>query len=226
MEYVLYITAAALICLIILLSAPLWLGRMLLPGLTFALMRRFGWLAQKVAALIKPDLDIKILVNATNRYYARRYQDTPYRERAVFLPFCLKPPNCPAAVNKHEGLLCQSQCEGCALGRLRQEAINLGYGWVYVVPSSTILKNQDIMPSSQFIKTKITEHAPSAALGVICAWHLRNRLLPSHKKVGRQGYVTQEGKDGTALHGVLLKGRNCKQAMVDWEDLRTALILK
>jgi hypothetical protein len=101
----------------------------------------------------------------------------------------------------------------------------MGYGWVYVVPSSQLLRREDIQPSSQFIKNKIAQHAPQAALGVICAWHLRNRLLPSHRRVGRRGYRTGTRRQGAALRGVLLGGRNCRQAVVDWEEVRAAMRL-
>jgi hypothetical protein len=83
----------------------------------------------------------------------------------------------------------------------------------------------DLLPSAQFIKAKISQHQPGAALGVICPWHLRNRMLPSHKKLGRSGYVTNDNKHGAALRGVLLKGKNCARPQVDWEELRQAMLL-
>ncbi|MDR1397860.1 MAG: DUF116 domain-containing protein [Desulfarculales bacterium] len=224
MEYGLYILALAGLLLLLALGAPFWLGRMLCPALTFALMRRLGSGLHRFFSFIKPDLDIILLVKAANRYYARDYRAAPFSERAIFLPVCLCPRGCPAPVSKEDGLLCAGQCPDCSLGRLRREAAALGYGWIYVVPSSQLMKNENLPPSSQFIKNKITQHAPRAALGVICAWHLRNRLLPSHKKIGSKGYVSG-GKKGTALYGVLLRGRNCRQASVDWEEVRTAMAL-
>jgi hypothetical protein len=225
MEYGLYMAGAAFFALALILSSPFWLGRMLCPALTFAFMRRLGRWIHRLFSLIRPDLDMELLVKASNRYYARAYQAAPMSERAIFLPFCLRPRACPAAISQEEGLLCASQCPECALGRLRREALDMGYGWVYVVPSSQLLKREDILPSSQFIKNKIARHSPRAALGVICAWHLRNRLLPSHRRIGSQGYFTQNRKQGAALHGVLLGGRNCRQAVVDWEQVREAMRL-
>jgi hypothetical protein len=226
MEYGLYIFALAALLLLLALGSPFWLGRMLCPALTFALMRRLGWGLHRLFSVIKPDLDISLLVKAANRYYAKDYQRAPFSARAIFLPACLRPRVCPARISKEEGVLCAGQCPDCALGRLRREAVALGYGWVYVVPSSQLMKNEDLLPSSQFIKNKITRHAPQAALGVICAWHLRNRLLPSHKKIGSKGYMSADRKKGTALYGVLLRGRNCRQAAVDWEAVRAAMRLR
>lgn len=226
MEYVVYIILILLAGFLLLASSPLWLGRMLLPGFSFAMARRFGIITGRLFTFIKPDLDMQLLVKASNRYYIKKYENTPYQERVVFLPFCLRPQHCPAAISPEDGLLCMSQCVGCKLGELRAEALAMGYGRVYVVPSSRILKNQNLLPSSQFIKAKISEHSPQAAVGVICAWHLRNRLLPSHKKIGNKGYITSEKQKGAVLYGVLLKGRNCAGAQVDWEALEQAIRLK
>jgi hypothetical protein len=211
--------------LLLLASAPFWAGRIFAPSITFALARRFGQAAHRLLSPLRPDLDMTLLVKAANRYYQNRYQNTPYAARILFLPFCLRPPGCPAAISKEQGLMCQSQCRGCRLGELRSEALTAGYGWVYVAPSSSLLKTMDLLPSSQFIKAKISQHQPGAALGVICPWHLRNRMLPSHKKLGRTGYVTHDKKRGAALRGVLLKGKNCARPQVDWEELRQAMLL-
>lgn len=223
-DILLVIIFVIITALIAVLLAPWWLGRMLLPSFTFAFVRKFSQTMFRLAALIKPDLDMSILVKASNRYYATAYENAPYSRRVMFLPFCLKPRHCPALVSRHEGLMCESQCAGCTLGDLRKEALALGYGWVYVVPSSRILKKENLLPSSQFIKQKITEHQPLATLGVICAWHLRNRLLPSHKKISNKGYVTSNRQQGAALHGLLLKdNRQCFSATVDWQQLRQAM---
>ncbi len=223
-EYLLYAFLALILAFLLLVGAPFIVGR-LLPGAGFAFMRRFGAFSERLFHFIKPDMDIKILVAASNCYYKKTYQRTPYSQRFVFLPFCLKPQNCPAPITAEEGLLCRGQCQGCKLGELRQEALALGYSRVYVVPSSRLVKGLNLPPSSQFIKAKIAQYQPRAALGVICAWHLRNRLLPSHKKVGRQGYVTQDKQKGAALFGVLLEGKNCAAAKVDWDRLRNAMHL-
>jgi hypothetical protein len=226
MDYIFYIMAALLGGIALVASAPLWSGRIFMPFITFALARRFGQVAHKLLSLIKPDLDITLLVKAANRYYQNQYQNTPYGARILFLPFCLKAPGCPAPITKEQGLMCQSQCHNCNLGKLRSEALAAGYGWVYVVPSSRLLTTMDLLPSSQFIKTKISLHKPGAALGVICPWHLRSRMLPSHKKLGRKGYVTSDRQQGAALRGILLKDKNCAGPQVDWEAVRQAMLLK
>ena len=114
--------------------------------------------------------------------------------------------------------MCDGSCPGCAVGELRGEALELGYAKVYVVPSSRIMRNRGLSRSDQFIKRKIKEHGPCGALGVTCGWHLRNRLLAKHS-FDRKGYG-EAGKPKSVIQGLLLKGRNCKQSQVDWEELR------
>lgn len=215
------IVVLGLLCLIL---APWLVGRLFLPGLTLGLLRRGGRIFGRLLDRLRPGLDLKLLVRAGNRMFFRRYAATPYRSRLLFLPFCLRPLDCPAQVHPERGLCCSGPCPGCELGRLRQEALDLGYGEVYVVPSSRLVRDQGLLPSDQFIKAKLRQHAPLAALGVVCEWHLRNRLLPKHK-VARSGYRVKEGVKA-ALHGVLLEAKNCREAKVDWEQVRRAMLLK
>jgi hypothetical protein len=147
-------------------------------------------------------LEFKLLVAAGNRLFGRKFAAAPYQRRLLFLPFCLRPLHCPAEVHPETGLCCLGSCPDCELGRLRQEALDLGYEQVYVVPSSRIMSGRGLLPSHQFIKAKLAQHAPLAALGVVCEWHLRQRLLPE-TRVGRSGYQVRQGVKA-ALHGVLL----------------------
>lgn len=222
-EYILYTLLALAGVVAVLALAPLLFGRMILPGLTMSLFSRFGGLFKRRFDSIKPGLDLKIIVRAGNRYYRRAFAATPFDQRILFVPFCLRPRDCPAPVDPEMGMLCTGGCPGCELGELRGEALALGYQQVYVVPSSRMLKDPAIRPSSQFIKDKLKEHSPQAALGVVCAWHLRKRLIPKFN-VGRKGFAAGDGVS-SVLQGVLLTGRNCKSATVDWNRLRRLLHL-
>ena len=126
---------------------------------------------------IKPGAELKLLVDAGNRRFRRQFARTPFQDRLLFLPFCLRPRDCPAPVDRDSGLICQSQCPGCPVGEARERALALGYQAVYVVPSSRMMRGRGLLPSDQFIKGKLMEHQPGAALGVVCAWHLQNRLM-------------------------------------------------
>lgn len=203
---------------VVLLLAPLFLGRMFFPQATLKLFHRCGKIFSKILSPIDPELDLNLLVKAANRLFRDRFAKTPYGKRILLLPFCLRPLDCPADVHPEEGLLCDSSCENCAVGEIRTEALDLGYAKVYVVPSSRIMRNRGLSRSDQFIKRKIKEHGPGGALGVTCGWHLRNRLLAKHS-FKREGYG-EEGKPKSVIQGLLLEGRNCKQAQVDWQELR------
>jgi hypothetical protein len=109
------------------------------------------------------------------------------------------------------------------LGRVRNEALALGYARVYVVPSSRLMREMSLLPSDEFIQKKLKEHDPAAALGVTCGWYLRNRLLAKYE-VGDAGYHPDKASQRkTVFQGVLLAARNCRQAKVDWEKVRCLL---
>jgi len=185
--------------------------------LLLAAFRRWGGAFSRLAARISPGLDLRILVGLANRHFRRAYRHTPFAQRALFLPFCLRPADCPAEVSQDHGLLCSGNCPGCRLGGLTGRARELGYAAVYVVPSSRLLPGRGLKPSDSFIMHKLKEHGPAAALGVVCGWHLRNRLLPRYQ-VGRRG-VDLGGGRAAALQGMLLKAKRCRGASVDWARL-------
>ena len=212
-----------------LLLGPLLFGRLFMPSLTLALFRRGSWLLAGFLDRISPGLDLRLMVRAGNRYFRKAFRTTPFGRRVMFLPFCLRPVDCPAEVDPAIGLCCRGDCPDCEVGRVRAEALALGYAAVYVVPSSRIMHGRGLLPSDQFIKTKLKEHAPGAALGVTCPWHLRNRLLAKHT-VRRGSYASLDGQGGgrrikSVLQGVLMDGRNCHKGTVNWAKLRACLRL-
>ena len=219
MAYYYVIPAGALVFLA-LLAGPLLFGRMFMPRLTLKAVKKFGKVVARVMDRIKPGLDLRLLVRAGNRYFADQFARTPFEHRSLFIPICLCPPLCPAEVDRDQGLVCRKDCPGCKVGELIQEAENLGYGRVFVVPSSTLMPQKGLMRSDRFIKTKIQDPEVWAALGMVCAWHLRNRLLPNHS-VGSKGYDSDNGqKKGTVIQGVLLDRKKCRGANVDWDEVR------
>ncbi len=207
----------AVLC--VLLMGPMLIGRMFMPRLTLALFSRFGGWLSKVLDQISPGLDLRLIVRAGNKYFRKKFGQAPFDKRVLFLPFCLRPLDCPAEVDPQEGLCCDASCTDCEIGDVSRQARDLGYAAVYVVPSSRMMPDQGLLPSDQFIKTKLKQHAPDAALGVVCPWHLRNRLLKKHT-VSRRGVPTGQQGVRSALQGVLLDGRNCRAANVDWDQVR------
>ena len=218
-----YILLGMAVAFGILLLGPLFFGRIFMPRLTLKAFTRWGKFLASWLDKITPGLDLKLMVKAGNRYYKKAYAATPYEDRAFFIPFCLRPKDCPAEVDKKLGLLCDGSCEGCKVGRVRNQALELGYGHVFVVPSSRLMKNMDLLPSSEFMLQKIREIKPKATFGVVCDWHLRNKIM-TRFKVGSSGLDAGENVR-TVLQGVLLDRMNCKNATVDWKAVERALTL-
>ena len=182
-----------------------------------ALSRILGLLLIKVG----PRFDLSI-VKTGNKYFRKAFAATSYQSRLFFLPLCLRPLNCPALLDPDLGYLCQEACPDCELGQIRNEALKLGYRAVYIVPSSRMLHQEGIIPSDQFMRAKDKEHSPSAVLGVICLWYVRHRLLAKYT-IGLNGFSIDDGHPKTVVQGVLLKKMNCRNADVDWDQVRACM---
>lgn len=212
-----------IICVLLFAAAwPLFGGPMIWPDLTLLLIRKGANVVQAGLNLIRPGLGYRLLVKAVNRHYADRFAAVPFAERIMFLPYCLRPANCPAEYDPKMGMVCRGDCPDCRLGEVRAEALELGYGQVFIVPSSRLVRNQGLLPSHEFMKTKIKELAPQAAFGVVCEWHLKNRFIPSKSL---NGAGLKAGPKSSVLQGVLLNGMNCKAAQVDWSQVQERMRL-
>jgi len=210
-------------CLVVmmLLTGPFLFGRLYMPRVSLSIIRALNRMMGRLLNKIGPGLDLS-LVKAGNKYFRKAFAATSYQTRLFFLPLCLRPLNCPAHLDLDLGYLCQETCPGCELGQIRQEALELGYKAVYIVPSSRMIRKEGIVPSDQFMRAKIKEHSPSAVLGVICHWYFRHRLLAKYT-ISRSGYSIDSGHPKSVVQGVLLKKMNCRKAEVDWDQLRARM---
>ncbi len=221
-----YILLVLAFIFLILLAGPLLLGRIFMLRLTLAAVRLWGRWVARITDRLSPGWDLRLLVRAVNRYFHKSFIATPFEERILFLPICLKPADCLGEVDRDQGLVCDWRCPECPLALLRQEALSLGYGHVYVVPSSRLMPHQGLLPSDQFVRAKIREHDAAAALGVCCDYYLRHRLIAKHR-VDHRGYHAGEGHTRqSVLQGVLLDSRRCRGGTVDWEAVRRRMSLR
>jgi len=94
-----------------------------------------------------------MLIEIRNKVYLQQYSETPYTQRALFMPQCLRNPNCPAPLNE-EGIQCKN-CGRCGLGRIKEEAEQLGYIF-FIAPGATLIKRM------------VKKHKPQAILGIGC----------------------------------------------------------
>lgn len=196
----------------------------LLWGSLSGLRQMNQWMIRRLGPRTQ-DGYFRFLVNVGNRYFLKGFKATPYNQRLVFFPFCLCPPGCTGLIDPSLGILCRSQCPDCQLGRVRKEAIELGYAGVYVVPSARCLRKPNLMPSDLFIKEKLERHDARALIGVTCCWYLKTRLLPKYS-IKKEGYVPERSGPGYVLQGILLPQRKCSNATVDWELVLARLQLK
>jgi hypothetical protein len=205
--------------------AGLFYFRQFLLWVSLSFLRHLNQWAGRILESLHRDWNYKFLVKVGNRYFLKGFTGIPFSQRLIFLPFCLCPPGCPAAIDPARGMLCRSECPDCQLGRVRKEALELGYAEVYVVPSSRCLRRTDLAPSDVFIKEKVDRHGARALLGVTCCWYLKTRLLAKYS-FKKEGYVSERSGIGCALQGILLPQRKCSNATVDWEMVQDRIRLK
>jgi hypothetical protein len=124
----------------------------ILEGLTKAILRFLGLEDRELAGF---------LVKMHNVMNKQAFSDVPVRERAIFVPQCLRSAKCPARLTP-EGLKCQG-CGLCTIGQARQMLENLGYRLF-------------IVPGSSFIRRMVREYRPKAIIGVGCLSEVKEGL--------------------------------------------------
>jgi|GEM_PF-348570 len=99
-----------------------------------------------------------MLTSTRNALYRRSYRKTSYAARAIFLPQCLRHPDCPAKLSG-EGINCIN-CGRCGIGELKDFSEKLGYLFF-------------VVPGSSFVKRMIKQYRPKAVLGVGCPMEVK-----------------------------------------------------
>ncbi|MBD3388694.1 MAG: DUF116 domain-containing protein [Candidatus Altiarchaeales archaeon] len=102
---------------------------------------------------IEEDVVSNLVIEVRNLLYTRSYNKTPYKDRAIFLPQCLRNPKCPAPLTP-EGIKCMG-CGRCGIGAIKDEAERLGTR-VFIAPGSSLIKRM------------VKKYRPKAILGVGC----------------------------------------------------------
>lgn len=140
----------------------------------------------------------QLYVETKNKASREEFASTPYTERILFLPQCLRSKDCPAELTEY-GYKCQ-ECGNCRIERVIQEAKRLGYKDVFILPGGSVVNRI-------FAKTK-----PNACLGVAC---LKELMLGS--------FACE--KFGIAGQGVPLLKDGCVNTEVDWRILKDCMHL-
>lgn len=125
-------------------------------------------------------------------------------------------------ISLEEGMLCPEDCSLCRLGEMKRLALDLGYLGAHIVVSSRIVTGRGLKTSRDFIWSKIEEHQPEAALGLVCLKDFRNKYLKD-TKVGPKGVQSPNKKAIVAPQGLLLETNNCVKNSVAWDKLERLL---
>ncbi|MCK4327763.1 MAG: DUF116 domain-containing protein [Candidatus Diapherotrites archaeon] len=142
------------------------------------------------------NLDAKTLFlvrsNLINAIYRHRFAAVPVKERAIFLPQCLRNQKCPANTDE-EGLHCKG-CGKCEIADYKKEAEKLGYKF-FIAPGGTMVKRM------------IKKYRPKAIIGVGC----ENEIQMGSEMAIRHGIIPMT---------IPLAKSGCVNTIVDWDEVR------
>jgi hypothetical protein len=142
---------------------------------------------------------LRLYVESKNRSLIDSFASTPYNERVLLLPQCLRAKDCPAEIGKY-GYECQD-CGKCSIKQIRQICNKLGYKGVF------------IMPGGSLAKKIIGELKPKASMGVACS----KELVLGSVLCEKMGIIGQ---------GVELLRDGCINTLVDLRILSDALSVR
>jgi hypothetical protein len=101
---------------------------------------------------------LQLYVETKNRSMTESFASTPYNERILLLPQCLRAKDCPAEIGKY-GYECQ-QCGRCSIAKIIQITKDLGYKGAFILPGGSLAKKI------------LIDLKPKASLGVACSKEL------------------------------------------------------
>ncbi len=136
---------------------------------------------------VEEDIVSRMVIEVRNILYRDSFDRTPYDQRAMFIPQCLRSPSCPAPLTP-EGIKCLN-CGKCGIGGIKEEAESLGYR-VFIAPGSSLVKRM------------VKKYRPKAVLGVGC---------PMEVKEG----TAKMASYGLPVQGVLLERDGCVDTRIE-----------
>ena len=160
-------------------------------------LQKLEQLATKVGVEEK-DL-FQLYVESKNRSLVKNFSSTPYNERILLLPQCLRSKDCPAELGKY-GYECQ-ECGRCSIAKIKHVTKNLGYKGTFILPGGSIAKNL------------LLELKPQACIGVAC-----------FKELVLGSFLCE--KLGIIGQGVALLRDGCINTIVDLKSLNDALKIR
>ncbi len=140
---------------------------------------------------------IQAHIQKMNKEHQEEFQKVPPEERIVFVPQCLREPDCKAPIGEH-GYVCQHCNPECQVHQITDAGDKLGYKGVYILPGGSMA--QKIIDFSQ----------PHAILGIAC-----------EKEALLGGLLIQ--KLGLVGRGILLFRDGCVNTLVKVADVMKIL---
>jgi len=140
----------------------------------------------------------QLYVKTKNGTSIEKYASTPYSERILLLPQCLRSRECPAELGEY-GYECK-ECGKCNLKNIIHQTKTLGYKGTFILPGGSIAKKI------------LLEVKPKACLGVAC-----------FKELVLGSFLCE--KLGVIGQGVALLRDGCVNTLVDWKTLNDTLHL-
>ena len=162
------------------------LGIMLLEDVIKSLF----WVARADDSMVD-DVGVRL----RNYINTKKFLNTPYEKRFIFIPQCLRSVQCPAKLTP-EGIMCVN-CGRCGIGEAKNYAEGMGYKLF-------------IVPGSSFIKRIIKKYRPGAIVGVGCHMEIKEGLDLCHSH-------------GIPARGVPLSTSGCVATSIDWEAFYEAI---
>lgn len=141
----------------------------------------------------------QLYVESKNRSLIKNFASTPYNERILLLPQCLRSKDCPAELGDY-GYECQ-ECGRCSIPKIIHLTKDLGYKGTFILPGGSIAKKI------------LLEMKPKATLGVAC-----------FKELVIGSYLCE--KLGIIGQGVVLIKDGCINTLVDWKALNETLNIR
>ncbi|MEM2884214.1 MAG: DUF116 domain-containing protein [Nitrososphaerales archaeon] len=140
---------------------------------------------------------LRLYVTSKNNVNRELFASTPYKDRVLLLPQCLRASECQAPLDE-EGYHCLG-CGRCLIKEVKKEAEELGYK-VFVLAGGSMVEKV-------FNITK-----PKACLGVACI-----------KELVLGGFVSE--KKNVVPYAVALAKDGCINTYVDLEELKASIRL-
>ncbi len=141
----------------------------------------------------------ELYVKTKNRAQLEKFASTPYDERILLLPRCMRATDCPAEIGKN-GYECK-QCGKCVATEITKATKQLGYKGTFMLSGGSLAKSI------------IAKMKPKAVIGVACAKELV------------MGICLCERFD-VLVQGVELLKDGCINTVVDMKSLTSTLIVK